>query len=487
MKRIGLFVSDDSLSRYAFEKLNKDFEVFAFSFFPVSSIPSEIIQAGDLENMMELFKKKNIRKIVLIGKISPSLIFKDIHPSGRKFLEKIERWQAEEILKNLTEFLEKNGIEILPLDKIFKEDIVEEKIYTERKPTEREMEDIELGFEIGFFLTKYRIGQSLSIKRGMVIAVEGMEGTDRMIERSGKYCKGFVLVKVAGRNKDTRFDLPTIGPETVRNMWKAGGNVIAVEAKKSIIFVQSQVPYHTELAWILNCITKIPELKRMTQFKQKSKEHPEKVNVGLFDYPVLMASDILLYQTDLVPVGKDQKQHIELTRSLARRFNKEFGNTFKIPKALIKKQSEKIMGLDNPLKKMSKSAKDSYNYIALTDTPELIREKIKKAVTDSGKEIKYDKEKKPGISNLLTIYSLFSKKSISQLENQYKNKTYAEFKKDLAEIIIKSLTPFQEKLKYYQSKPEYVKNILEQGRKRAEKISKLTIKEVKKKLGLPYS
>ncbi len=236
MKRIGLFVSDDSLSRYAFEKLNKDFEVFAFSFFPVPSIPSEIIKAGDLENMMELFKEKNIRKIVLIGKISPSLIFKDIHPSGRKFLEKIKRWQGEEILKDLTEFLEKNGIEILPLDKIFKEDIAEEKIYTERKPTEREMEDIELGFEIGFFLTKYRIGQSLSIKRGMVIAVEGMEGTDRMIERSGKYCKGFVLVKVAGRNKDTRFDLPTIGPETVRNMWKAGGNVIAVEAKKSIIF-----------------------------------------------------------------------------------------------------------------------------------------------------------------------------------------------------------------------------------------------------------
>jgi len=257
-----------------------------------------------------------------------------------------------------------------------------------------------------------------------------------------------------------------------------------INPKKSIIFVQSQVPYHTELAWILNCITKISELKRMTQFKQKSKEHPEKVNVGLFDYPVLMASDILLYQTDLVPVGKDQKQHIELTRSLARRFNKEFGKTFKIPKALIKKQSEKIMGLDNPLKKMSKSAEDPYNYIALTDTPKLIREKIKKAITDSGKEIKYDKEKKPGISNLLTIYSLLSKKSIPQLENQYKNKTYAEFKKDLAEVIIKSLTPFQEKLKYYQSKPEYVKNILEQGRKKAEKISQATIKEAKKKLGL---
>ena len=174
-----------------------------------------------------------------------------------------------------------------------------------------------------------------------------------------------------------------------------------LEAEKSIIFIQSHIKEHAELCWILNTIAKIPELERMTQFKEKAEQHKKDLNVGLFDYPVLMAADILLYQTDLVPVGEDQIQHVELARTLAERFNKKFGETFIVPKALVKKEGARIMGLDDPTKKMSKSAPSPQNYIALTDSPDTIQEKIKKAMTDSGKEIKFDPAAKPAISNLL--------------------------------------------------------------------------------------
>ena len=254
--------------------------------------------------------------------------------------------------------------------------------------------------------------------------------------------------------------------------------------KKSIIFIQSHVPAHTELCWILNTIAKIPELERMTQFKEKAAEHRSQVNMGLFDYPVLMAADILLYKTDAVPVGLDQKQHVELTRVLARRFNQIYGKTFTIPKVLIKKQGAKIMGLDNPLKKMSKSAANPYNYIALTDSPEVVGDKIKKAVTDSGKEIKYDSENKPAVSNLLTIYSLIADKSIKSLELKYENSGYADFKNDLAEELVKFLKPFFGKYQKLIQKPAYLKKILADGAKRAEDIAETTIKEVKNKIGL---
>jgi len=257
-----------------------------------------------------------------------------------------------------------------------------------------------------------------------------------------------------------------------------------LDPKKSIIFVQSNVPEHAELTWILNTITKIPELELMTQFKDKAKSFRKKVNVGLFDYPVLMASDILLYKTDLVPVGEDQRQHVEFTRTIGRRFNNLYGETFVIPEVLIRKESAKIMGFDDPTKKMSKSAENPYNYLALTDKPSLIKEKIKKAVTDSGKEIVYDLKNKKGISNLLTIYSLLSEKSIKQLEKEYQGKGYVEFKKDLAEVIINFLSPFQKEFKKLQKNQRYVKKVLKEGSQRARFIAQATMEEVRKKVGL---
>jgi tryptophanyl-tRNA synthetase len=193
--------------------------------------------------------------------------------------------------------------------------------------------------------------------------------------------------------------------------------------EKCVFFVQSQIAEHSELAWILSTITPLGELQRMTQFKEKSKKHPGEVNAGLLNYPLLMAADILLYQTELVPVGKDQQQHVELAREIARRFNKRFGDTFKEPRTLLPKVGEKIMSLQNPKKKMSKTD-DTRGCIELFEEPEVIKKKIMSAVTDAGKTVKYDPIKKPGISNLLTIYSLFSQKSIKDLEKKFQNASY---------------------------------------------------------------
>jgi len=252
----------------------------------------------------------------------------------------------------------------------------------------------------------------------------------------------------------------------------------------STIFIQSEIKQHTELTWILNTITKISELERMTQFKEKAKQHRKNVNVGLFDYPVLMAADILLYKTDVVPVGEDQKQHVEITRTLARRFNKIYGQTFKIPEVLIKKESARIMGLDNPFKKMSKSAKSPLNYIALDDSPELIFEKIQKAVTDSGKEIVYNPQKKPAIANLLTIFSLITGKSIKEIEKEFQGKGYSEFKQKLAYEIIEFLSPIQAKKRDLQKNEKYVFQVLEIGKEKAKIIAKETMNRVNEKIGL---
>ncbi|MFH1966247.1 MAG: tryptophan--tRNA ligase [Patescibacteria group bacterium] len=251
--------------------------------------------------------------------------------------------------------------------------------------------------------------------------------------------------------------------------------------KKCILFVQSQVPEHTELTWLLNTITPIGELERMTQFKEKAQQFKQSINMGLFDYPVLMAADILLYQTDVVPVGQDQKQHVELARMIARKFNHQFGETFNLPEALIYKNSAKIMSLSDPSKKMSKSM--SQGCLFMTDSPDIIKDKIRSAVTDSSSEIKYD-PKKPAIANLLAIYSAFSELSSNQIEQKYKNKGYADFKKDLAEIVIKGLEPFQEKKKALDKKPDFVKKILVNGAKKARKIARKNIFEAKKKMGL---
>ncbi len=252
---------------------------------------------------------------------------------------------------------------------------------------------------------------------------------------------------------------------------------------KCILFVQSQIKEHAELAWLLGTITPLGELKRMTQFKEKSKKHPEYINAGLLNYPLLMAADILLYQTDLVPVGIDQKQHVELTRAIARRFNKKFGQVFKLPEALLPEMGEKIMSLQDPRKKMSKTDNPK-GCIELFDEPEIIKKKIISAVTDPGKVIKYDPIKKPGISNLLIIYSLFSGKSIKELEKKFRGVGYEKFKQSLAELLINALDPIRRKRKELLNREVYVREILEQGRKKAQIIASSTLTEVKKKMGL---
>lgn len=257
-----------------------------------------------------------------------------------------------------------------------------------------------------------------------------------------------------------------------------------IDSRKSTIFVQSHVPAHTELAWILNTITPMGELERMTQFKDKSKAQGESVNVGLFDYPVLMAADILLYKPNVVPVGEDQVQHTELTRTLARKFNAKFGKVFVEPKAILPELGARIMGLDNPEKKMSKSASSPLNYIALDDAPEVIRDKFKRAVTDSGREVKFDTLKKPAVSNLLTIYSLVSEKSISELEKKYAGRGYVEFKSDLAEAVIHFLQPIQKRLKELKEDRVLVESILEEGAASANEVASATLREVKQAMGI---
>ncbi|MEK7636549.1 MAG: tryptophan--tRNA ligase [Patescibacteria group bacterium] len=257
---------------------------------------------------------------------------------------------------------------------------------------------------------------------------------------------------------------------------------IGIDPQKSIIFQQSCVPAHAELQWILNTITPLGELERMTQYKDK-REDKKSVLAGLLNYPTLMASDILLYQTDEVPVGEDQLQHIEFTRMLADKFNKRFGASFKIPKPRIAKEGARIMSLQDPLKKMSKSDPDLNASILLLDDRATIAKKLKSAVTDSGKEIAYDPKQKPAISNLVMIYSVFSGKTVKEIEMAYKEKTYSEFKNALAEIISHALTPMQERFNGFLSNPNEVRAVLEEGKERAIAIAEKTLHDVHQKIG----
>jgi tryptophanyl-tRNA synthetase len=256
---------------------------------------------------------------------------------------------------------------------------------------------------------------------------------------------------------------------------------LGIDPDKSTIFVQSHVTEHAELGWILNTIAKMGELERMTQFKDKSQQHPENINVGLFDYPVLMAADILLYNTQVVPVGDDQKQHVELTRDLAARFNSLYGKTFIEPEPLIQKEGARIMGLDDPTKKMSKSASSANNYIALLDPPEVIAKKIGRAVTDSGTTIESSADR-PALTNLLTIYSLLSNQSIKAIEKEYVGKSYADFKKGLTKVVTDFTTEFQNKFNALDD--DKVRQILEYGAEKARAVAKQKMEEVKKKMGL---
>lgn len=255
-----------------------------------------------------------------------------------------------------------------------------------------------------------------------------------------------------------------------------------LDPQKCILFVQSQVKEHTELTWFLNTITPVGELERMTQYKTKAKQFKQNVNAGLLDYPVLQAADILLYQTNLVPVGKDQFQHLELTRTIARKFNQRFGKTFIEPRALVLEMGAKIMALTDPRKKMSKSSPKTCLY--LFDNPKIIREKIMTAVTDPGKEVKYNLSKKPGLSNLLTIYSLFSGRTIKEIEKEFKGKGYQTFKEKLAQLLIEKLEPFRRKKKELELNQAFLEKTLEEGRKRAQFIAQETMKNVRKKMGL---
>ncbi|MCK5061260.1 tryptophan--tRNA ligase [Candidatus Parcubacteria bacterium] len=255
-----------------------------------------------------------------------------------------------------------------------------------------------------------------------------------------------------------------------------------IDPKKSIIFQQSDVPAHAELSWILNTVARMSDLKKMTQFKDKSGREEANVSAGLFAYPVLMAADILLYETEVVPVGDDQVQHVELTRDLAKRFNHQFKETLTIPKAKILKSGARIMGLDDPTKKMSKSAESEYSRIELLDEPSVAMKKIMRATTDSGSEVKYDYKNKPGISNLLTIHSLLSGKDIKTLEKEFVNKGYGDFKKAVANEVKLFLTKFQ--AKYNEIDDIDARKILDDGAKRARPIAKKTLKKVKEEIGL---
>jgi tryptophanyl-tRNA synthetase len=254
-----------------------------------------------------------------------------------------------------------------------------------------------------------------------------------------------------------------------------------VNPQVSTIFIQSDVPEHAELAWILNCIVRISELERMTQFKDKARKQRENVLAGLLTYPALMAADILLYQTDLVPVGHDQKQHLELSRDLAQRFNRDFGETFRVPEAYIPPVGARILALDDATKKMSKSDENDNQRINLVDDAETIRRKFKRAVTDSGTDVRFD-ETRPAITNLLSIYHLLTGKSQAEVEAHFEGKGYAFLKSELAEATIEFLRPFQERMNGISDAALH--RILHEGQERARAIAGATLREVKRRMGL---
>ncbi|HQA05975.1 MAG TPA: tryptophan--tRNA ligase [Clostridiales bacterium] len=257
---------------------------------------------------------------------------------------------------------------------------------------------------------------------------------------------------------------------------------LGLNPEKNIIFVQSQVPQHSQLGWILNCYTQFGEAARMTQFKDKSKKYAENVNVGLFSYPTLMAADILLYQADFVPVGEDQKQHLELARDIATRMNNLYGNLFTVPAPFIGKAGAKVMSLQEPTKKMSKTDPNTKSFISMLDTPDVILKKIKSAVTDSEGKVYYSEEK-PGISNLMSIYSACTGLSYEEIEKEFDGKGYGDFKAAVAEAVIEELRPFRAEFDRIINDKAYILSSMEKGAERAEKRARRTLDKVMKKIG----
>ena len=256
-----------------------------------------------------------------------------------------------------------------------------------------------------------------------------------------------------------------------------------IDPKKSLLFVQSHVPQHAELGWILNCYSHMGELSRMTQYKDKSKKQGNNIKVGLFDYPVLMAADILLYQADLVPVGNDQTQHLELTRTIANRFNNTYSPTFKVPEAYYGESGARIMSLQEPTKKMSKSDSNVNAYVTMYDDRDAIVRKFRRAVTDSDTEIRYDKENKPGVSNLIEIYACAREMSIEQAEREFEGKNYAFLKNAVAEAVADRLEPIQSEYQRLCREKKYVNDILLESSRTASYLAEKTLRKVKRKIG----
>lgn len=299
----------------------------------------------------------------------------------------------------------------------------------------------------------------------------------QMVKEQGKY-ESFIFVA----------DMHAITvPNSNLNLKKNTRSLIAlylacgIDPKKNTIFVQSQNEYHANLSWVLECNSYFGELSRMHQFKEKSK-NKENFTAGLFTYPVLMASDILIYDTDYVPVGIDQKQHVELARDIAIRFNNKYGDTFKVPEPVISSTGTKIMDLITPTKKMSKSSENQNGVIRLLDDPEIIRKKIMKATTDSESIVRFDEENKPGISNLINIYSAFTNKSIDEIENEFKDANYGTFKKCVCDVVIEELSKIREKYFEYLNS-DIINKILEEGRQKSRTYAKAKYEAVKNKIG----
>jgi len=276
-------------------------------------------------------------------------------------------------------------------------------------------------------------------------------------------------------------------PEELRNntlkilaLYIAAG----LDPEKNTLFIQSQVKEHAELGWILDCYTYMGELSRMTQFKDKSTKHADNINAGLFTYPALMAADILLYQADLVPVGDDQRQHLEITRDLAERFNKIYGKTFVIPEPYVRKESARIMGLQNPENKMSKSSTNPNDVVFIEDAPEVILKKFKKAVTDSENKVKFDPENKPGVSNLMQIYASITGKSMNEIEREFDNRGYGDFKITVANAVVDKLKPIQDRYKEILEDKKYLEEIYTKGAENARKLASKTLRDVKNKIGI---
>lgn len=296
------------------------------------------------------------------------------------------------------------------------------------------------------------------------------------LQNSGKYQCYFFVADLHSLTEDYNpKEKPAQIKDVVLDMLATG-----IDPKKSVIFVQSAIPAHSELAWILNTITPFGELSRMTQFKDKSENTPQNINLGLFDYPVLMAADIILYDAKFVPVGDDQLQHLEFTRTIARKFNSKFGKTFIEPQPILS-EAPRVMSLDDPKKKMSKS--NPAGCLFLDDSPEAIRRKIMSAVTDSGSEIKAEVAGKEGIGNLVLLYSTLSGEAAGAIEKKYAGRGYGQFKRDLAEIAVNALAPFQKKKKLMKNSG-LINRTIAAGNKKANAVAVKKLKEVKKKIGL---